>query len=309
MLRAIKRYARGRRRDAAMAHAPALRREGLSRRDFLHASGALIVSFSAATIVGSIGVAQGQFDTRASHVDPAAARLVDRHRRRRHGHGVHRQVRARPGHPDRADAARRRGALRAARSRAASCNATRRSRPIRARRPAASRRRRTSTSAIWRRRAATAREALLRHGVDAPRRCRWISPVGGDGVDHRDGRSVEPHHYGELVGGTPDQHDRGRQREAEAVRPNGPCSAPPCRASTWPRWRPVSSSSSITCACPACCTARVVRPPAARRHPRRASTRQSVARRRPAWSGGRQAELRRRGRREAAGRRCRPRPG
>jgi CO/xanthine dehydrogenase Mo-binding subunit len=49
----------------------ALRREGLSRRDFLHASGALIVSFSAATIVESIGVAQGPFDTRASHVDPA----------------------------------------------------------------------------------------------------------------------------------------------------------------------------------------------------------------------------------------------
>ena len=30
-----------------------------------------------------VGLAQGPFDTRASHVDPRAARLVDRDRRRR----------------------------------------------------------------------------------------------------------------------------------------------------------------------------------------------------------------------------------
>ena len=46
-----------------------------------------------------------------------AARFVDRHRRRRPRHGLHGQVRARPGHLHRADAARRRGAVRAARSR------------------------------------------------------------------------------------------------------------------------------------------------------------------------------------------------
>jgi nicotinate dehydrogenase subunit B len=48
----------------------ALARSGLSRRDFLKTSGALVVSFSAAATVGQIGLAQGQFDTRASHIDP-----------------------------------------------------------------------------------------------------------------------------------------------------------------------------------------------------------------------------------------------
>jgi CO/xanthine dehydrogenase Mo-binding subunit len=50
--------------------ADALSRAGLSRRDFLHASGALIVSFSAATVLEQVGVAQGPFATRASHIDP-----------------------------------------------------------------------------------------------------------------------------------------------------------------------------------------------------------------------------------------------
>ncbi|HEX7140143.1 MAG TPA: molybdopterin cofactor-binding domain-containing protein, partial [Vicinamibacterales bacterium] len=49
----------------------ALAREGFTRRDFLRTSGALVVSFGAATIVGPIGRAQGPFDTRASHVDPS----------------------------------------------------------------------------------------------------------------------------------------------------------------------------------------------------------------------------------------------
>jgi nicotinate dehydrogenase subunit B len=48
----------------------ALARSGLSRRDFLKTSGALVVSFSASATVGQIGLAQGQFDTRASHIDP-----------------------------------------------------------------------------------------------------------------------------------------------------------------------------------------------------------------------------------------------
>ncbi|HEV3057294.1 MAG TPA: molybdopterin cofactor-binding domain-containing protein [Vicinamibacterales bacterium] len=53
----------------------ALARAGFSRRDFLRASGALIVSYSAAPLdkpfVEAFGVAQGPFDTRASHIDPA----------------------------------------------------------------------------------------------------------------------------------------------------------------------------------------------------------------------------------------------
>src|SRR3989442_9553576 len=44
----------------------ALARVGFSRRDFLKTSGAIVVSFAAADLL-----AQGEFGTRASHVDPA----------------------------------------------------------------------------------------------------------------------------------------------------------------------------------------------------------------------------------------------
>jgi nicotinate dehydrogenase subunit B len=53
-------------RDAVAA----LARAGFSRRDFLKTSGALVVSFSAGAMADGAGLAQGQFDTRASHVDP-----------------------------------------------------------------------------------------------------------------------------------------------------------------------------------------------------------------------------------------------
>jgi CO/xanthine dehydrogenase Mo-binding subunit len=53
--------------------AAALRRAGFSRRDFLKTSGALIVSFSAAPALERTGLAQGQFGTRASHIDPSQA--------------------------------------------------------------------------------------------------------------------------------------------------------------------------------------------------------------------------------------------
>jgi nicotinate dehydrogenase subunit B len=42
----------------------------VSRRDFLKSSGALIVSFSAASHAGIFAASQGQFDTHPSHVDP-----------------------------------------------------------------------------------------------------------------------------------------------------------------------------------------------------------------------------------------------
>ena len=45
-------------------------RKELSRRDFLRASGALVVSFSAASFVAPLAAAQGPFDTHASHIDP-----------------------------------------------------------------------------------------------------------------------------------------------------------------------------------------------------------------------------------------------
>ena len=49
----------------------ALDRAGFSRRDFLKASGVLVVSFSAGALVGPVAGAQGPFGTRASHIDPA----------------------------------------------------------------------------------------------------------------------------------------------------------------------------------------------------------------------------------------------
>jgi len=44
---------------------------GLSRRDFLTRSGALVVSFSMAPLVEPLASAQGPFDTHQSHIDPA----------------------------------------------------------------------------------------------------------------------------------------------------------------------------------------------------------------------------------------------
>jgi nicotinate dehydrogenase subunit B len=49
----------------------ALTRAGFSRRDFLKTSGALIVSFSAISVLEPSSLAQGPFDTHASHIDPA----------------------------------------------------------------------------------------------------------------------------------------------------------------------------------------------------------------------------------------------
>jgi nicotinate dehydrogenase subunit B len=42
----------------------------ISRRDFIRTSGALVVSFSGAMALEPLGLGQGQFGTRASHVDP-----------------------------------------------------------------------------------------------------------------------------------------------------------------------------------------------------------------------------------------------
>jgi nicotinate dehydrogenase subunit B len=66
---ALRRGAEDRRltRDARLA----LRRAGFTRRDFLKTSGALIVTFAAAPALERSGLAQGQFGTRASHVDPS----------------------------------------------------------------------------------------------------------------------------------------------------------------------------------------------------------------------------------------------
>jgi CO/xanthine dehydrogenase Mo-binding subunit len=51
--------------------AAAFRRAGFSRRDFLRTSGVLVVSFGAAQALERAGLAQGQFGTRASHIDPS----------------------------------------------------------------------------------------------------------------------------------------------------------------------------------------------------------------------------------------------
>jgi len=48
----------------------AFSRAGFTRRGFLKTSGALVVSFSAASLLERTGLAQGQFGTRVSHIDP-----------------------------------------------------------------------------------------------------------------------------------------------------------------------------------------------------------------------------------------------
>jgi hypothetical protein len=48
----------------------ALARATCSRRDVLKGTGALIVGISASHMTAPLGVAQGPFDTRASHLDP-----------------------------------------------------------------------------------------------------------------------------------------------------------------------------------------------------------------------------------------------
>src|SRR5919198_939499 len=48
----------------------ALARATCSRRDVLKGAGALIIGVSAVHVTAPLGVAQGPFDTRASHVDP-----------------------------------------------------------------------------------------------------------------------------------------------------------------------------------------------------------------------------------------------
>ena len=238
-------------------------RAGFSRRDFLKASGALVVSFSAAATASALALAQGQFDTRAVAGRPAAARFLDRDRRRRQRHGLHRQVRARAGHLHRADAARRRGAVGAARSRHADSVRHRRSRPIRARRRAASRTRRTSTTRNLALAAATAREALLRLAVGAARRAGRSarrSPTAsisaqGDRVEAR--RPTASSSAGRKFNLAARPRARSGSRRA-----SGRCSARRCRASTCRRWRPASSSSCTTCACPGMLHGAVVRPPA-----------------------------------------------
>ena len=42
-----------------------------SRRDFLKTSGALVVSFSASSLLDAYAHSQGPFDTHRSHIDPA----------------------------------------------------------------------------------------------------------------------------------------------------------------------------------------------------------------------------------------------
>ena len=101
---------------------------------------------------------------------------------------------------------------------------------------------------------ATAREALLQLAAE-----RLGVPVDQltvvDGVVGVQGDASRWVGYGELVGGQEIQPDAQRQREAEAREPSGRCSASRLAASTCRRWRPARSSSSTTCACPACCTA------------------------------------------------------
>ena len=101
MMRAIKRY-QGR---LGM-------RTKFSRREFLKASGALVVCFSAASAMGPFAMAQGPFDTHPSHVDPEKLDSWLCSRVRWHGDGIYRKVRLRARHVYRADPVGRRRTLR-----------------------------------------------------------------------------------------------------------------------------------------------------------------------------------------------------
>ena len=119
---------------------------------------------------------------------------------------------------------------------------------------------------------ATAREALLAAGVGAARRARRSAGGGGRRRQRagRSRRSACP--YGELVAGQQAEPDARSQRQAQtARRVDGARHAGAARRHAR-RWRPDSSSSCTTCACPACCTARRASA-GGRRDARRASTR------------------------------------
>src|ERR1700756_1959955 len=55
--------------DQALSAEAGMRNE-ISRRDFVKASGALVVSFSTAALIEPLALAQGPFDTHFSHIDP-----------------------------------------------------------------------------------------------------------------------------------------------------------------------------------------------------------------------------------------------
>jgi nicotinate dehydrogenase subunit B len=55
--------------DQAIPGEPSMKAD-LSRRDFLKASGVLVVSFSATALIEPLSFAQGPFDTHRSHIDP-----------------------------------------------------------------------------------------------------------------------------------------------------------------------------------------------------------------------------------------------
>jgi nicotinate dehydrogenase subunit B len=56
-------------RDQALSAEPRVKKE-ISRRDFVKASGGLVVCFSGASLIEPLASAQGAFDTHPSHIDP-----------------------------------------------------------------------------------------------------------------------------------------------------------------------------------------------------------------------------------------------
>ena len=230
----------------------ALARGGFSRRDFLQRPGMLLVSFSARGSAPALGAGPVRYARLARRSQPA--RFVDCDRGRRHGHGLHRQVRARPGDAHGPDAARRRGAVGAARSRPADHVRHRRVRPTRGRPREASPRRPTSTIATSPWPAATARETLLR--LASARLGVPVDQLSARGRRHQ--RRPGPIEARDVRRARVRQDARTcrstRRRRGNRRRP-GRCSGRRCRESTWRRWRPAGSSTCTTSACRACSTA------------------------------------------------------
>ena len=214
----------------------ALERAGFSRRRFLKGSGALIVGFSVARLTARLGPRLTRSRHSVSTV-PAAAQLDSwiAIAARRQRHGLHRQVRARPGTLHRADAAGRRRARRAARPRDARFSATPSLTPDQGTTSGSQSHPTNFNQSNLALAGATAREALVRPGLDAPRRAgRPSSP--SETASSASRRPVEDgrlRRAGRRHGSSTSRSTRPR---SASIRASGRCSARRCRASTCRRW-------------------------------------------------------------------------
>ena len=235
MLRAIRRYANGAPRMRSLLTSDARRRAGT--RGLLAPIVPERLGRGHRHVCVSGAHRPGHRRARARHQRSRKrpARFVDRHRQRRHRHGLHRQVRVRPGPLHRADAARRRRDERAVRARApdsvrhlddaGSGNDLRpavASGELQSRQPGAGRSHRARDAG------APGLGASRRGAVRISSRRMARSACGPT-----PSRRVT---YGALVGGRRLRGPARSQGARASTRASGRCSARPCRAWTCAPW-------------------------------------------------------------------------